>query len=91
LQAFLAEHNFRYILGKGYYAFIDVSEWVDKAGWADTEPMGEYLAREHGLAVVPGVYFSPDGGKWLRFSYAQLPELTQKAGERLVQGLNSIQ
>ncbi|NUM44596.1 MAG: pyridoxal phosphate-dependent aminotransferase [Anaerolineales bacterium] len=91
LQAFLSENKFRYILGKGYYAFIDVSEWVDKAGWADTEPMGEYLAREQGLAVVPGIYFSPDGGKWLRFSYAQLPELTQKAGERLVEGLASIQ
>ncbi|HNB54572.1 MAG TPA: pyridoxal phosphate-dependent aminotransferase [Anaerolineales bacterium] len=90
LQAFLSENKFRFILGKGYYAFIDVSEWVDKAGWADTEPMGEYLAREHGLAVVPGIYFSPDGGKWLRFSYAQLPELTQKAGERLVEGLNAL-
>ncbi|HLF88709.1 MAG TPA: pyridoxal phosphate-dependent aminotransferase [Anaerolineales bacterium] len=91
LGTFLSEHNFRYILGKGYYAFIDVGEWVDKAGWTDTEPMGEYLAREHGLATVPGIYFSADGGKWLRFSYAQPPENTKAAAERLMRGLETIQ
>ena len=32
--------------------------------------MGQYLAEDHGLAVVPGAFFSSYGGDWIRFSYA---------------------
>ena len=42
-------------------------------GWADSEPMGQYMAEEHGVAVVPGAFFSPYGGEWIRFSYATPP------------------
>ena len=62
LQAFLDEHGFTYILGKGYYAFIHVGKWLPAGGWADSEPMGQYLAEEHGVAVVPGVSLSPSVG-----------------------------
>ncbi len=90
LDAFLKENNFTYILGKGYYAFIHVGEWIGAKGWTDTEPMGQYLAEEHGVAVVPGAFFSPYGGEWIRFSYATPPERTLGAANRLKEGLSSL-
>ncbi len=90
LKQFLDSHDFTYILGKGYYAFIHVGPWLHAKAWADTEPMGQYLAEEHGLAVVPGAFFSPYGGEWIRFSYATPPERTLGAAQRLVEGLDSL-
>jgi aspartate/methionine/tyrosine aminotransferase len=90
LKKFLDEHDFTYILGKGYYAFIHVGHWLAGRSWADTEPLGQYLAEEQGLAVVPGVYFSPYGGEWIRFSYATPPERTLGAAQRLVEGLATL-
>jgi aspartate aminotransferase len=90
LRDFLNLHGFTYILGKGYYAFIHVGQWLPKRGWADTEPIGQYLAEEHGVAVVPGAFFSPYGGEWIRFSYATPPERTLGAAQRLLEGLNSL-
>ncbi|NPA05853.1 MAG: pyridoxal phosphate-dependent aminotransferase [Chloroflexi bacterium] len=90
LRNFLAEQGFRFILNQGYYAFIDVGPWLDRRGWADTEPLGQYLAEEHGLAVVPGVFFSPAGARWIRFSYALPLERTQGAAQRLVEALATL-
>jgi aspartate/methionine/tyrosine aminotransferase len=90
LGKFLKQNGFKYILGKGYYAFIHVGEWLKSRGWEDTEPMGQYLAEEFGLAVVPGAFFSAYGGEWIRFSYATPPERTQGALERLLDGLASL-
>jgi aspartate aminotransferase len=89
LQQFLDQHAFTYILGKGYYAFIHVGSWMRARGWSDTEPMGQFLAEEHGVAVVPGSFFSPFGGEWIRFSYATPPERTLGAVQRLLEGLES--
>ncbi|HIE24597.1 MAG TPA: pyridoxal phosphate-dependent aminotransferase [Anaerolineales bacterium] len=90
LENFLQENDFKYIIGKGYYAFIYVGEWLKAKGWDDTETLGQYLAEEHGIATVPGVYFSQYGGEWLRFSYATPPERTQGAAERLLEGLRAL-
>jgi aminotransferase len=90
LKSFLAERGFTYILGKGYYAFIDVTEWLDARGWIDSEPLGQYLAEEAGVAVVPGAFFSPYGGGWVRFSYATPVERTLGAALRLVEGLAGL-
>ncbi|MBT7602308.1 MAG: aminotransferase class I/II-fold pyridoxal phosphate-dependent enzyme, partial [Anaerolineae bacterium] len=90
LQSFLDKNKFKYILGKGYYAFIHVGEWLKHKGWDDTESLSQYLAEEHGIASVPGVYFSQYGKEWLRFSYATPPEKTQGAAERLLQGLDEL-
>jgi aspartate aminotransferase len=90
LKDFLAEHGFEHILGQGYYAFINVGPWLRRKGWADTEPLGQYLAEKHGVAVVPGVYFSEDGGDWIRFSYATPVERTLGAAKRLVEGLAGL-
>ncbi len=81
--------NSPYILGKGYYAFIHVGQWLAQRGWSDSEPLGRYLAEEHGVAVVPGAFFSPYGGEWIRFSYATPPERTLGAAQRLLEALNS--
>ena len=90
LRAGLQAAGYQFILGQGYYAFINVGPWLEKAGWADSEPLGQYLGEQFGLAIVPGVYFSPDGGQWVRFSYATPPERTQGALERLNQGLAAL-
>ena len=90
LKSFLDEHGFKYILGKGYYAFIHVGDWLKSRGWEDSEPFGQYIAEEHGVAVVPGTFFSPFGGEWVRFSYATPADRTQGAAERLLQGLQGI-
>jgi aspartate aminotransferase len=90
LQAFLNSQGFTYILGKGYYAFIEVGQWLSARGWADSEPLGQYLAEEYGVAIVPGAFFSPFGGSWIRFSYATPPERTQGAAQRLLEGLHAL-
>jgi aspartate/methionine/tyrosine aminotransferase len=90
LKAFLDERGFTYILGKGYYAFIHVGKWLASTGWGDSEPLGQYLAEEHGIAIVPGAFFSPYGGEWIRFSYATPPERTLGAARRLESGLETI-
>ena len=53
--------------------------------------VGQYLAEQHGVAIVPGAYFSAYGGEWVRFSYATPPERTQGAAERLLAALKSLQ
>ena len=87
---FLDQHGFTYILGQGYYAFIHVGRWLQGRGWADSEPLGQYLAENHGVAIVPGAFFSPFGNDWIRFSYATPVERTEGAFKRLVDGLNSL-
>jgi aspartate/methionine/tyrosine aminotransferase len=90
LKKLLAESGMQHIIGKGYYAFIEVGEFLRAKGWADSEPLGQYLAENFGVAIVPGAFFSPFGGDWVRFSYATPAERTQGAFERLVAGLNSL-
>ncbi|MCZ2127166.1 MAG: pyridoxal phosphate-dependent aminotransferase [Anaerolineales bacterium] len=90
LKNLLVESGWQHIIGKGYYAFIHVGEFIRAKGWADTEPLGQYLAENHGVAVVPGAFFSPFGGEWIRFSYATPVEKTVGAFQRLTQGLNEL-
>jgi aspartate/methionine/tyrosine aminotransferase len=90
LKQLLAESGMQHIIGKGYYTFINVGDFIKAKGWADTEPLGQYLAEKHGVAVVPGAFFSPFGGEWIRFSYATPVERTEGAFGRLVEGLNEL-
>ncbi len=90
VASFLEEQDIRHILGKGYYAFMDMGPWLDRAGMADTAELGTVLAEQFGLAVVPGVYFSSFGDRWIRFSYALPPEVTRAATERLREALSSL-
>ncbi len=90
LKPLLEKAGFTHIIGKGYYAFINVGEFVKAKGWADSEPLGQYLAENFGVAIVPGAFFSPFGNDWIRFSYATPQDRTVGAFERLVEGLNSL-
>jgi aspartate/methionine/tyrosine aminotransferase len=90
LKDVLLRNEFQHIIGKGYYAFINVGEFLRAKGWNDTEPLGQYLAENHGVAIVPGVFFSPFGGEWIRFSYATPVERTSGAFKRLMDGLESL-
>jgi len=91
LKSLLEESGLRHILGKGYYAFIDVGEWIRGAGMKDSSDLGEYLAGEWGVAVVPGAYFSQFGNDWVRFSYATPVDRTVGAFERMVAGLKALE
>ena len=90
LKKLLAESGMQHIIGKGYYAFMNVGEYVKAGGLADSEPLGQYLAENHGIAIVPGAFFSPFGNDWIRFSYATPAERTEGAFKRLVEGLESL-
>ncbi len=90
LRERLARWGVSHVAGQGYYAFIDVGRWMDRAGMADSAQMGAYLAERNGLAVVPGVYFSAWGARWIRFSYALEPQVTARAADRLWQALEAL-
>lgn len=90
LNRFVAEKGLTAITGKGYYAFINVSRWIQAAGLEDSIALGQILAEQHGLAVVPGGFFSKYGRDWIRFSYALPPETTAGALNRLMDGLAAV-
>jgi aspartate/methionine/tyrosine aminotransferase len=90
MAGFVAERGIRTILGDGYYAFLDMGPWLDRLGMADTAELGTALGERFGLAVVPGVYFSDFGKRWIRFSYALPPEKTRGATARLWEALGSM-
>src|SRR5687768_8962460 len=90
LKDLLLRNEFEHIIGKGYYAFINVGEFLQAKGWSNSEPLGQYLAENHGVAIVPGAFFSPFGGEWIRFSYATPVEQTEGAFQSLLEGLNTL-
>jgi aspartate/methionine/tyrosine aminotransferase len=90
VRDFLEEYQLNHVLGMGYYAFIDMSPWIEKAGLEDSAALGTVLAETYGVAVVPGVYFSDFGGGWIRFSYALPPATTAAALDRLWHALSSL-
>lgn len=91
----LASTDVRAVMGDGYYAFIDLSKYIengkrpDGTGFNDSADLCGYLGENFGVTVVPGVYFSDAGANWARFSYALPPEKTQKAIDRFFEGLDS--
>ena len=89
LRGFLEGAGLRHILGEGYYAFVDVGATLDRLGFADSSALGTRLAEDHGIAVVPGGYFSDFGARWIRFSYALKPETTAAAGRRFIEALEA--
>lgn len=90
LKTKLAEFGQPYIIGDGYYSFIDVEKFVQAGNYTDTHDLLSYLGENFGVVVVPGVYFSDAGKYWVRFSYALPPERTAAAADRLIEGLNSL-
>ncbi|MBI1754008.1 MAG: pyridoxal phosphate-dependent aminotransferase [Acidobacteria bacterium] len=91
IREYLKTQGLTHIIGQGYYAFIHVAEGLKAKGWADSEPLGQHFAENHGVAVVPGAFFSPYGADWIRFSYATPVERTQGAAKRLIDALKALQ
>lgn len=90
LRAFLKEKGYRVIMGEGgYYAFIDCTPAIERGGFKDSEPFGEWVAQNYGVAVVPGSAFSTYGKNWIRFSFALPPEKTRKAIARFDEAFNA--
>jgi aspartate/methionine/tyrosine aminotransferase len=90
LRQFIRDNGLTAILGQGYYAFLNVAKWLRAKGMKDSEPLGQHLAEEHGVAIVPGAFFSIYGGDWIRFSYATPAEKTIGAARRLMEGLDAL-
>ena len=64
-----------------YYVMVDIAEF----GWADDTEFCEWLAREVGVAAVPGSSFFREPVRHLiRFHYAKQLITLQAAGERLL-------
>ena len=63
-----------------YYVMVDISEF----GWADDTEFSEWLAREVGVAAVPGSSFFREPVRHLiRFHFAKKDETLKEAGRRL--------
>ena len=64
-----------------YYVMVDISEF----GWADDVEFCEWLAREVGVAAVPGSsFFHEPVRNLIRFHFAKRSETLAAAGERLL-------
>ncbi len=90
LRAALTEAGVRFVMGDGYYAFIDCSPYIEAGGLGDSEGLLTYLGEKYGIAIVAGKYFSDAGAQWIRFSYALPPEKATGAVKRLFEGLNAL-
>ena len=90
LRKALTDFGARFIMGDGYYAFVDCTPYIEAGNLGDSEGLLTHLAENYGLAIVAGVYFSEAGANWIRFSYALPPEKTEGAAQRLFEGLNSL-
>lgn len=64
-----------------YYVMVDISEF----GWNDDVAFSEWLAREVGVAAVPGSsFFHEPVRNLIRFHFAKRSETLAAAGERLL-------
>lgn len=64
-----------------YYVLVDIAEF----GWEDDTAFSEWMAREVGVAPVPGSSFFRDPVRnYIRFHFAKRSETLLKAGERLL-------
>jgi aspartate/methionine/tyrosine aminotransferase len=79
---FLDRAELRYTRPEGaYYVLVDISEF----GWSDDVAFAEWLARDVGVAGVPGSSFFREPVKHLiRFHFAKREETLIAAGERLL-------
>jgi aminotransferase len=79
---YLDAAGLRYTEPEGaYYVMIDISEF----GWKDDIAFCEWMAREIGVAAVPGSsFFHEPMNHLVRLHFAKKPETLESAGERLV-------
>jgi aminotransferase len=60
---------------------VDISPF----GWASDVEFSHWMAREIGVAPVPGSsFFVPGENRYIRLNFAKKPETLHAAGERLL-------
>ncbi len=70
-----------------YYVMVDISEF----GWKDDTAFCEWMAREAGVAAVPGSsFFHEPVNQLIRLHFAKRAETLAAAGERLLDLRNKI-
>lgn len=81
-QRYLNEAGLKYVEPQGaYYVMIDISEF----GWASDMAFCHWLAREAGVAAVPGSsFFHEPVNHLVRLHFAKRAETLATAGERLL-------
>ena len=101
----LTNRGFRFIIGQGYYTFINIWPWLNREipeqyQFVDTitgehigridnvKQLKSYLAQKWGLRIIPGAFFHQP--HFIRFSYANAPEYTRNAIQRLDEALSSL-
>jgi aspartate aminotransferase len=90
-RSFFQEKGYKHIIGDGgYYAFVNVYDAIQRAGYANSEQFVQHAAENFGIAVIPGIHFSEFGKNWVRFSYALPPEKTKKALEIFDNAVKSL-
>ncbi|HWH60594.1 MAG TPA: aminotransferase class I/II-fold pyridoxal phosphate-dependent enzyme [Terriglobales bacterium] len=79
---YLDAAGMRYTEPQGaYYVMIDISEF----GWRDDTAFCEWMAREIGVAAVPGSsFFHEPVNHLIRLHFAKTSETLESAGERLL-------
>lgn len=82
LLQYLDQAELRYTVPQGaYYVMIDISEF----GWHNDTAFCEWMAREVGIAAVPGSsFFHEPVHHLIRLHFAKRPETLMAAGERLL-------
>lgn len=79
---YLDQAELRYTVPQGaYYVMIDISEF----GWQNDTTFCEWMAREVGIAAVPGSsFFHEPVHHLIRLHFAKRPETLVASGERLL-------
>lgn len=105
LRAALPQKGFQFIMGQGYYAFIDISPWIGKRlpqGESIVDPVDGTQSDEIETVAHLKSYLAQKIGlavihgsvfrqpDFIRFSYANTPEYVQAALERLELGLQRL-
>jgi len=102
----LSELGYRFIADQGYYAFINIWPWLGKKLPDGIEVEGSkpgtmtdrvesvavlksYLTAHCGLAVIHGSVFKQP--EFVRFSYANAPEYTDRSISRLHESLEALE
>jgi aminotransferase len=64
-----------------YFVMVDISPF----GWESDVEFSHWMAREIGVAPVPGSsFFAPGENRYIRLNFAKKPETLHAAGERLL-------
>lgn len=82
LLSYLDRTGLSYTRPEGaYFVMVDISPF----GYASDVEFSHWMAREIGVAPVPGSSFFPNGeNRYIRLNFAKRPETLHAAGERLL-------